>query len=89
MKFHKNNFRINFLILRYIFLILENKILKNPRFFNKNSFQFDKNNFKINFRILEYIFLIIENKILKNPRFFNKNFFQFHKKITLKLIFLF
>ena len=49
MKFHKNYFKINFLILKYIFLILENKIFKNPRFFDKNFFQFHKNNFKINF----------------------------------------
>ena len=53
----KNNFKINFLILKYIFPILENKILKNPRFFNKNFFQFHKNNFKINF-LFEKIILL-------------------------------
>ena len=59
--------------------MLENKILKNPRAFNKFFFNFIKITLKLTFLILKHIFLILENKILKNPRFFNKNFFQFHK----------
>ena len=77
MKFHKNNFKINFLILKYIFLILENKILKNPRFFNKNFFQFHKNNFKINF-LFEKIILL---NFRKNINFHGIKISKIYKKI--------
>ena len=84
-QFRKNNFKIKFLILKYIFTFFKNKIFKNLGFLKK-FFQFRKNNFKMNFLILKYIFLIFENKILKNPRFLIKIFFNF-VKIVLKLVF--